>query len=396
MRLFTSNFNSGKKFSIARTLLFSALLVSSLWLLSDLWVRHVIMISERINDIRNGALQKAEAISLGNSHSVAIDFETLGLSHVALWTPGGELFEARVILEQAYAHGARPKWLFLTLNPFILLQDNGHSINLSNSSMMQNIGREHAYLILRELSGPKLIRNDFVGWLRAMFIPLRKEGNQSYSILSYFKCTITPTDNCMHPRFRFPQEIEPINPDSHPYYRFPILLSLVSPALKENSTIIQDSIEELHKIQQLALEHDTHFVLLEAPLAESYVNGMLEELKKADPNKVQRAVMQRQRAVLVDVPLMHGYIGKLLGGHESLDSSTRQIPAPFDVQKKTMSDLAATNDCVIQPGILWVHEEDGRHVEWFADLLHLNEKGSIVFTSRLKDYLEKTSCKIIK
>lgn len=393
MRLFTSNFNNEKKFSIVRAVLFSMLLAFFLWFLSDLWIRHVIMISERVHDIRSGHLQKADAISLGNSHSVAIDFETLGLNHVALWTPGGELFEARVILEQAYAYGARPKWIFLTLNPFILLQDNGHSINFSNSSMMQNKGREHAYLILRELSATRLIRNDLIGWLRAAFIPLREEGKQSYSIVKYFQCILQPSDSCINPRFHFSQEVEPIKPDSHPYYRFPILLSLVTPALKENSSIIEESMNELYKIQQLALQHNAHFVLFEAPLADSYVNGMLAGLNEADPNKAQQAVMHHQRAILVDLPLMHRYMNRLLGGEESLK---RKIPEPFELQKAIMSDLAVTNDCVIQPGRLWAHQEDGRRVEWFADLLHLNKKGSIVFTNRLKDYLEHTSCNITK
>lgn len=394
MRLFTSNFKDQKRFSIVRALCFVILLGTSLWFISHIWVNKIFIISERINDIRNGSLYKAEAISIGNSHSVAINFETLGLEHVPLWTPGGDLFEARVILEQVYKSGARPKWLFLTLNPFILLQDNGHSINFSNSRLVHNRGRENAYLILREISALTIIRKDIIGFFRSNLIPLREEGRQGNSILNYYKCVFNPIDKCTNPKFTFMQEAEPINTNFHPYYRFPILLSMVTPALKKNSTIVEESMNELRAIQELTSQYNTHFVLLESPLSHWYVDGMLEGLMATDPDHIQRAVMQNRRAVLEDLPIFLTYFDKFINVIVPREPTNKLIPNPFDLQKDIMLELAIDNDCIILPGELWQHTIDGVRKEWFADLLHLNNNGAVVFTNRLKSFLSNTDCKV--
>ena len=394
MRLFISNFKDSNKFSAARALCFFALLCALLWLIGHIWVNQILIISERISDIRDGGLHKADAISIGNSHSVAIDFDELGLEHVPLWIPGGDLFETRVILEAVYESGAKPKWIFLTLNPFILLQDNGHSINFSNSQLLANRGRENAYLILREISALTIIRSDFIGFLRSNLIPLRVEGRQGSSILAYLKCTFKPTDRCTDPKFTFIQEAEPINTEFHPYYRFPILLSSVTPALKSNSTIIEESLNELRKIQQLASQHGSHFVLLESPLSQWYVTGMLEGLMTAEAHSSQRAIMRNRRAIIEEPPILIRYYDRFINWITLKDNLKKEIPNPFHLQEDIMRELAKTNHCIILPGELWQHNTDGMQEDWFADLLHLNNHGAVVFTNRLKSYLDNTGCKL--
>lgn len=52
----------------------------------------------QVEQLREQA-DEIEALSVGNSHSVAIDFETLGQRGYHLWRPSGDLFEARYQLE---------------------------------------------------------------------------------------------------------------------------------------------------------------------------------------------------------------------------------------------------------------------------------------------------------
>lgn len=60
-----------------------------------------------------------QALSLGNSHSRAIDFETLGLRGVPLGSPGNDFYEVRHILRSLRPHLANLEYVFIPVSLFV-------------------------------------------------------------------------------------------------------------------------------------------------------------------------------------------------------------------------------------------------------------------------------------
>lgn len=71
----------------------------------------------------DAAAPDVEAVSVGNSHSLALDFDALGVDGFHLWWPGGDVFEAERAVEEAVERAPGLDLVFVTVSPFVV--DNG-------------------------------------------------------------------------------------------------------------------------------------------------------------------------------------------------------------------------------------------------------------------------------
>lgn len=341
--------------SLARISVFASILLPVLWILSDPWVRNSNPImTERYVVLETASYKTADALTIASSHAVAVDFNIVGINGIHMWVPGADLFETRKLLSELYKKGAKPRWLLIILNPFILMQENGLMHDLANLAPVNSLSRDYSYRLLRIFALDAVINHDYLGWLRANFFPLRADGKQSFGFVRTFRCDVLNNGVCAKFHFEFTQEPDPVSKK-----HLDAMMDLHSPlwinSLAADQSITERTQSELGRIFEIAQFHHSRLVITAAPLTYAYVKRMSIHLQS---NQVTKGI--------------------------SLSS----------LQKSALRNLAQVNPYVIDQDLLWNLNSDGRRAEWFSDAIHLNRAGAAEYSRRLKKQIVRICEKI--
>ena len=116
----------------------------------------------QVRQLREQA-DEIEALSVGNSHSLALDFETLGQRGYHLWRPSGDLFEARYQLEALVPSLPNVHTVYISTSYGLFRWDNG-------ADPEREFIRQEMYSILPAATpAPGDLDNFMLGKFRSVF-----------------------------------------------------------------------------------------------------------------------------------------------------------------------------------------------------------------------------------
>lgn len=118
-------------------------------------------------------LQEVEAVTLGNSHSLAIDFDGLGMTGQHLFLAAMDLHEAAAFASVYLPDAPGLRLVLMPVSPELMYQDNGLQVPAI---------RRHSYAVLLS-RGFALIRDDFVGWGRTQLDGMRSLAGMARAIV---------------------------------------------------------------------------------------------------------------------------------------------------------------------------------------------------------------------
>jgi len=99
-----------------------------------------------------------EALAVGHSHNLAIDFDALGLNGFHLWIVGSDMFETRYLLNSIIPLLPNLKTVFIPVTPYTFLHDN--------SFHPKGVIIRHVYYATTPTYRSFLpVRNDFRNWV---------------------------------------------------------------------------------------------------------------------------------------------------------------------------------------------------------------------------------------
>ena len=143
------------KYFILRVLFFCLLIFAILITVFTANLDKVILSANKYDYIRNQSLyskkNEVNALTLGNSRSIGIDFKTLQLNGFHYWRAGGDLDETRIILKEVCRDLPELQEVFIPIY-FTALIDNKN-----------NEGLRRPFYSLRPLSAP--ISGDYKNWV---------------------------------------------------------------------------------------------------------------------------------------------------------------------------------------------------------------------------------------
>lgn len=112
--------------------------------------------------------QQIEAVTVGSSHSRAIDFETLGMNGFHLWNPGGDMLEASYTVSAFIDEIPKLKYIFMTLDFGFWGADNA----------MNDDRRLSRYFVYSQsalyYSMPEWIDGDWKNYINSFVAPLAR------------------------------------------------------------------------------------------------------------------------------------------------------------------------------------------------------------------------------
>ncbi|QIE42974.1 SGNH/GDSL hydrolase family protein (plasmid) [Rhodobacteraceae bacterium SC52] len=348
MRLSIFSFESSKKFSLLRTLLFLTVFLVILKALS--WCTRETsfpIMPSRVSAFELADSLDVSAITIGASYNVNISFDLLEMSHVPLWLPSADIFETEKIFEQFLLSGGAPDYAFMILDFSQLYQDNGTRQKLKS---LNPSPRDQAYILTTINSAFSLIEGDILGWLEASFFPPRGIFHLSHTraLHSAFVNAIDPPERSPSARFEFPQLSDPAAPDQIQIV-VDFITRLVVTTVNEDPEILDRSIAALQRIAELAAQSNVKLIVIAgAPLVRPYEEALARATKAAE------------LSIVVDKDVALARASKALVNGDAL-----VIP---------LSDV-------------WDREVDGMRLDWFADNRHLNARGADIFTQRLEAFL---------
>lgn len=109
---------------------------------------------------------KIEAITLGNSHNLAINFRALGIYGYHLWVPGGDLFETGSFGEVCFSHLPRLHLLFIPLSYPVF--------HIGQESSKKYAYHRINYTAMRPLAPWRLINGDWRNYLLSWLSPVMR------------------------------------------------------------------------------------------------------------------------------------------------------------------------------------------------------------------------------
>ena len=80
-----------------------------------------------------------EMITVGNSHSIGIDFQTLGVKGFHLWRPAGDLFETKYVVENVIPQLSNARCVLLPASYFLLRRDNAATVTTNHSERRREL-----------------------------------------------------------------------------------------------------------------------------------------------------------------------------------------------------------------------------------------------------------------
>jgi hypothetical protein len=122
---------------------------------------------ERMRLMRKNA-PDIEAISAGNSHSLALDFETLNLRGFHLWSIGSDLFEVNYLLNAVVPLLPNLKVVLLNISPMAFGHDN--RLTGGHNRLVQ-------YAVTPTMRSWKLINGDVKNFVHGKLSPIIREDN---------------------------------------------------------------------------------------------------------------------------------------------------------------------------------------------------------------------------
>jgi hypothetical protein len=141
------------------------LLLSAAYLVSE-WVDPVYPeMKAKVALLRERRLE-VEAVTVGNSHNRAIDFEALGVPGVHMWNPGQDIFEAGFLARYSTGEAVRLRYVLLPISFGIQRIDHAVVANRDNT------GRRRELYARVPLLRP--IQGDFKLWISGAIAPVAR------------------------------------------------------------------------------------------------------------------------------------------------------------------------------------------------------------------------------
>ena len=80
-----------------------------------------------------------EVITVGNSHSIGVDFQTLGVRGFHLWRPAGDLFETKYVIENVIPQLSDARCVLLPASYFLLRRDNAATVTTNHGERRREL-----------------------------------------------------------------------------------------------------------------------------------------------------------------------------------------------------------------------------------------------------------------
>lgn len=339
---------AARSFSPFRTILFAVVLLAALKSLIWFYRDTVFPIMpNRLNAIQSADRLDVSAVTIGASYNVDIDFGLLGLTHVPLWLPAADLFEAAEIFEQFLRRGGSPEYVFMVLDANQLYQDNGARRDFK---AVNPASRDAAYILTTSSSPFALIDGDIWGWMEANFLPPRKIplSSNSRAFHAAVMNVLDPPGRSPWAQFEFPQLPDPAGVEEIQQVT-DFIMRPVTVAVDQDPEILDRSIAALQRIAVLASGSKVKLIVIAgAPFVPPYEDALENATRAAGLSSIIDRDFALDRAI------------------------------------ETLGNAGAL---VIPRSAVWDRDVDGKRMDWFADNRHLNAHGAEVFTRRLMPFL---------
>lgn len=252
-----------------RGILTRALRLTTLWILClaglyglSEWVDPVYPRMKARRELARVRATELEAVSLGNSHAGAIDFETLDMKGLHLWNPGGDLHEAAFILGEMLPRLPAARCVMVGLSPYMLAADNAVA------------RRDIRYQIYARTLSLRHLEGDIGHWLGGKLSPVARTDNWK-GVLRSFRV----------PRSEFEidglliraDSIATLPPDSlaqHARSRAMLHRGFATDALAARPETPQRSIARLEEIVGLAAARGIGVVLFTPPYTPAFLDAL--------------------------------------------------------------------------------------------------------------------------
>ena len=119
--------------------------------------RRMELLEQRADDI--------EVVTVGNSHSMSVDFQALGVKGFHLWRPAGDLFETKYVVEHVIPQLPNAQCVLLSASYFLLRRDNA----VTTSSHSER--RRELYATTNALS---FLEGDFERFVEGKLTPIAR------------------------------------------------------------------------------------------------------------------------------------------------------------------------------------------------------------------------------
>lgn len=80
-----------------------------------------------------------EVVTVGNSHGIGVDFQTLGAKGFHLWRPAGDLFETKYVVENVIPQLPNARCVLLPASYFLLRRDNAATVTTNHSERRREL-----------------------------------------------------------------------------------------------------------------------------------------------------------------------------------------------------------------------------------------------------------------
>ena len=344
-----SSFNKNSSFSYRRIfigsiiglLLFEGLSHLAIWAYPVIPNNYATFLSANANNTET-------VVTLGNSHSRAIDFEALNVNGKHLWLGGVDLFELEKLTPRVVNAGPNIQTVLIPFEPYYLLQNNFVTRYMGDQSC-HHLARTTVYHIEHN-NHWELIDNDLYGWICSHIVLIHKylkPGIVIKKLYCYFSKAEVECEN-QHSPFVLENKKEPLN-ETFAKWRIQKHVAVFQLTIGHTTKPIQKALSSLESLIEHAKLRNINVILYRSPLSAVYI----EVLKKiANDKGIQLA----------------------------------------EVKEAFMSwykENYSTQSCVYFIENLWDPYTDGVQEEYFADPNHLNSTGAAIFSKRLSVQLEK-------
>ncbi|MFN4090611.1 MAG: alginate O-acetyltransferase AlgX-related protein [Alphaproteobacteria bacterium] len=274
------------------------------------------------------------AVTLGNSHSVAIDFDALTMSGRHLWMSGADTVEAAVVARHAVAVPSL-RAIFMPVFPENLYLDNAGR---------RAEPRLRTYQLMFTNGDLRLLGDDYLGWIRWALSFIQRPDRWRGVVRAVF-CDDPPCD-APYPRTRLWQQADPLGRES------------VARTVGEIYVMIEP---RLGKRRQLATS--------------------LAALEEAARAATARGIPLVLFAAPVSTPLERRLDERVLRAGHSMEAAK----AGFN---DWLRDARGRGLCVTYADRLWDPASDGWNAAFYRDPQHLNPPGAREFSGRLARQIE--------
>jgi len=209
-----------------------------------------------------------EAVTISNSHNLAIDYKALGINGYHLWIFGSDIQEANYTLRAFVDEIPNLKYVFLPLDFGFWGLDNGALMRFSRfGTYAQAAVFRHA---------PEWIDDSWKNHIRMFFMPIARPDHWAGVFKSLvFKSSlnerqhVTANGNYLQP----PHSWQPDKADkARAHAAVNRHLGLIRESLKKNPTLKSLSLKSLHDIIRLTRERGITLILYTPPYSRQYIH----------------------------------------------------------------------------------------------------------------------------